>query len=204
MQRDGNITFSGDVAVRHFKGKAPRSWQFRNKMRRAYMSGVAGLALAKSFSRFTGTAVFQGELSIVKIYANGHREDYGVVSRHLVTVAFVNYMVDNLVAETSAWGDFKYHDSGVGTTPAANTDTDIETTDGESRASGTQLEGASANIYKSVGTISYTSTKAITEHGLFSSAASTTLMDRHVFAALNVVSGDSLEFTYQLTCTAES
>jgi hypothetical protein len=78
----------------------------------------------------------------------------------------------------------------------------METTDGESRATGTQVEGASANIYKSVGTIAYTTTKAITEHGLFNDATAGTLMDRTKFAAVNVVSGDSIEFTYQLTVSA--
>jgi hypothetical protein len=27
-------------------------------------------------------------------------------------------------------------------------------------------------------------------------------MDRHTFAAINVVNGDSIEFTYELTCTS--
>ena len=133
---------------------------------------------------------------------DGRVVKYGLISTHLVTDAFVEFMVDQLQTETSEWGDFKYHDSGVGTTGAAVGDTDIETTDGESRATGSQTEGASAEIYKSVGTISYTSTKAITEHGLFSQSAGTTLMDRHVFSAINVENGDSIEFTYQLTCSS--
>ena len=197
------IAFSGTLAARKLSRKAPLAWQLKNKLRWAYISGWLGHILAKPLSKITGLAVLQGELSIVHTSGNpGRRTDYGVVSRHLVTTAFVNYMVDNMQAETSAWGDFKYHDSGVGTTGAAVGDTDIETTDGVARATGTQTEGASANIYKSVGTITYDSTKAITEHGLFSSAASTTLMDRHVFAAINVVATDSIEFTFQLTATA--
>jgi len=56
--------------------------------------------------------------------------------------------------------------------------------------------------YVSVGTISYTTTKAITEHGLFNTADSTVLMDRTVFSAINVVDGDSIQFTYTLTVTA--
>ena len=103
--------------------------------------------------------------------------------------------------ETSVFGDFKFHDSGVGTTAEAAGDTGIETTDGESRATGTQTESAS-NAYRSVGTISYTTTKAITEHGLFNDASAGTLMDRSVFAAINVVNGDSIQFTYTLTLTA--
>jgi len=196
------ISFSGTLAVRKFSGKAPLSWQLKNKLRWPYISGWLGCKLARPFSKLTGAAVLRGELSIVKIFGNGHRMDYGVVSRHLITTAFVNFMVDQLQAETSTWGDFKFHDSGVGVTGAAVGDTDIETTDGESRATGTQIEGATANIYKSVGTIAYTSTKAITEHLIANIATAGTAMDHHVFAALNVVSGDSVEYTFQLTCTS--
>lgn len=142
------------------------------------------------------------ELFVRKHFADGRWLDYGLVSTRVVTTAFVNLMVDQLQTETSVWGDFKYHDSGVGTTNPAVGDTAIETTDGEARATGNQGEGASANIYKSVGTISYTTSKAITEHGIFNTSDSATLLDRSEFDAINVVSGDSIEFTYQLTCTA--
>jgi len=144
----------------------------------------------------------EGRLYVRLTRADGSVINYGLVSTRVVTTAFVNFVVDQLQTETSEFGDFKYHDSGVGTTAAAVGDTDIETTDEESRATGTQIEGASANIYKSVGTISYTTTKAITEHGLFSQSTGTTLMDRHVFSAINVVNGDSIEFTYELTVSA--
>jgi hypothetical protein len=52
---------------------------------------------------------------------------------------FVVFVVDQLQTETSQFGDFKYHDSGVGTTAENVTNTDMETTDGESRATGTTL-----------------------------------------------------------------
>jgi len=134
-------------------------------------------------------------------YQNGMKINYGVISHRVVTNAFVAFVVDNLQTDTTEIGDFKYHDSGVGTTAEAAGDTGIETTDGESRATGTQTESA-ANAYRSVGTISYTTTKAITEHGLFSQSSTGTLMDRSVFSAINVVNGDSIQFTYTLTLTA--
>ena len=127
--------------------------------------------------------------------------DYGLLGMRVVTSAFVAFVTDQLQTETSVFGDFKYHDSGVGTTAEANGDTGIETTDGESRATGTQTESA-ANAYRSVGTISYTTTKAITEHGLFNDSSAGTLMDRTVFSAINVVNGDSIQFTYTLTLNA--
>ena len=196
------LAFSGKLAARKLSRKAPLAWQLKNKLRWAYISGWLGYILAKPLSKITGLAVLQGELSVAKIFGNGRRVDYGVVSRHVVTTAFVNYMVDQLQTETSTWGDFKFHDSGVGTTGAAVGDTDIETTDAVARATGSQTEGASANIYKSVGTITYDSSLAITEHGLFNASTGVTLLDRHVFAAINVVNTDSIEYTYSLTATA--
>ena len=142
------------------------------------------------------------ELSARLIRREGSVVDYGVVGYRVVTTAFVNFVVDQLQTESSQIGDFKYHDSGVGTTAENASDTDMETTDGESRATGTQTEGASANIYKSVGTISYTTTKAITEHGLFSQSTGTTLMDRTVFSAINVTNGDAIQFSYELTLSS--
>jgi hypothetical protein len=172
-------------------------WKLRNlpNLLRAWRVPLA-LAL--------GIPTYYGTLRIRHFQANGCVVDYGLVSARVVTTAFVNFVVDQLQTETSVFGDFKYHDSGVGTTAEAVGDTDIETTDGESRATGTQAEGATANIYKSVGTIAYTTTKAITEHALFNASTGVTLMDRTVFSAINVGNGDSIEFTYELTLTAGS
>ena len=74
-----------------------------------------------------------------------------------------------------------------------------------SRATGTQLEGATTNIYKTVATITFTGTHAVSEHGLFSAATAGTMMDRSVFSpADNVVNLDEIEYTYQLTVVAET
>lgn len=194
---EGQLALSGGLRIRHIAPPGPGLlWKARNLPKVWPGWWRHRLALALGMNHVYGT------LRARLLRADGSAVDYGLVSTKLVTTAFVNFMVDQLQTETSEWGDFKYHDSGVGITAAAITDVDIQTTDGESRATGTQIEGASANIYKSVGTISYTTTKAITEHGLFSTAASTTLMDRHVFSAINVVNGDSIQFTYELTASA--
>jgi len=150
---------------------------------------------------FTKSNHMLGSLKARLFKADGRVIDYGLISTRLVTTAFCELMVDQLITETSVWGDFKYHDSGVGVTGANITDVDIETTDGESRVAGTQVESSSV-IYESVGTIAYTTTKSITEHGLFNASTSVTLMDRHTFTAIGVENGDSIQFTYDLTCTA--
>jgi hypothetical protein len=199
----GQVALKGRLQARVVRAdRVPLSWRLRNVLRLDFLWGWLAYYAGLGFSRLTGIPCMLGKLSATLIRADGRRVDYGVLGYRVVTTAFVNFMVDQLQTETSEWGDFKYHDSGVGTTDPAVGDTDIETTDGESRATGTQTEGASANIYRSVGTISYSSTKAITEHGLFSQATGSTLMDRSEFSAINVVSGDSIQFTYELTVSA--
>lgn len=193
---EGRIALGGALGVRVNRAeRAPLTWKLRN-LRHV----VPGLVQDR-IAHLCGMNHMAARLYAVKRCADGWRVDYGLIGTQKITTAFCEFMVDQLQTETSVWGDFKYHDSGVGTTGEANGDTDIETTDGESRATGTQTEGTSVQ-YVSVGTISYTTTKAITEHGLFNTAAAPTLMDRTVFAAINVVSGDSITFTYTLTCTA--
>lgn len=183
--------------------KAPTLWRIRNTGRLYFLKGLLGYHVAHLLTRTFGIPAMVARLDAKLLKRNGDVIDYGTLGYRVVTTAFVNYVVDQLQTETSTFGDFKFHDSGVGTTAENVTDTAIETTDAESRATGTQTEGA-ANIYQSVGTIAYTTTKAITEHGLFNDASTGTLMDRTVFSAINVVNGDSIQFTYSLTLTAGS
>jgi hypothetical protein len=199
MRMENVLAPKGSLTTRVIRASGPGlRWKLSNfpKM----WPGLWREALAK----VTKTPIIFGHLHARHIKVDGSVVNYGLVSTRLVTSAFVNFVVAQLQAETTEFGDYKYHDSGVGVTPAAIGDVDIETTDGEARIAGTQVEGASTNIYKSIGTIPYTTTKAITEHGLFSTLASTTLMDHHVFSAINVDNGDSIEFTYNITFPAET
>ena len=136
---------------------------------------------------------------IVRHIRNGKEIGKRVVKNRVVTSAFVDYIVDNLIAELAAFGDFKFHDSGIGTTAESAADTGLVTPWGGARDTGTQVEGASTNIYKSVATTTYNATKAITEHGLFNVATGGILMDRTVFAAISVVNSDKIEFTFTIT-----
>lgn len=176
-------------------------WRLRNAMRPSFWYGWLANKAAKTFSALTGIPTLTAELHVLLARRDGTRIDYGVVGYRVVTTAFVNFVVDQLQTETSVFGDFKFHDSGVGVTAENVANTAMETTDAESRVTGTQTEGA-ANVYVSVGTITYTTTKAITEHGLFNDVTAGTLMDRTVFSAINVVNTDSVTFTYSLTVSA--
>lgn len=146
-----------------------------------------------------------GKLWAKHLKADGRVDDRGLVSVNAVTDVFVNFMVDELQVETSAWGEFKFHISGTNTSADDQTDTEATITGATpSPVSGTQGEGASAFIYQSVATIPYTSTLAIEAHGLINNVtkAGSILMDHSQFTVINVVNTDSIEFTYELTCTA--
>lgn len=121
----------------------------------------------------------------------------------LVTTAGVNYMASDFASGgvTPTISGMKFHASGTGTTAAAIGDTALQTDSGVARVSGT-ASNPSANIYKSVATMAYVSTLAITEWGIFSASTVGTLWDHRVFSAINVNSGDSIQFTYQLTIAA--
>lgn len=127
------------------------------------------------------------------------------VRDRVVTTAFVDFIVDQLITETSVFGDFKYHDSGTGVGDEAVGDTALGTPTGEALSVGTQVE-TDHDTYKSIATDTYAGTFAITEHGLFNHAtpASGTLADRTKFTAINVVSGNQIEFTFEISFTAGS
>lgn len=149
-----------------------------------------------------------GTLSAKHIKANGKTVDYGIVSMKKVTTEFVQYLAGIMETDATTIGDFKYHKSGTGTTAENIADVSIETgAEGTARDVGNQ--SSSTNTYISVATISYTGNLAITEHVIHNTVytSATTdgiLLDRSVFSAINVVSGDSIQFTYTLTISAEA
>lgn len=138
--------------------------------------------------------------------------DYGVLSRRVVTTAGVGYLVDALQGITEP-ENLRYHGFGTGTNAEASGNTTLQTeltteyASDNTRPTGSLTEGASANIFRTVGTLSPDATVAITEHGLFSQAATGggTLWDRSVFSVINLTGGvDSLQTTYDCTFPAGS
>ena len=167
------------------EGIIPQKWLWR--IQRAVMNLMGH-----------GTIMQHTKLTIRKAdYAGApFSEVLCVVREKVVTTAFVDFIVDQLQTETSAFGDFKYHEVGLGTDAAAVGDTALQTTSGIARATGSQTE-TDHDTYKSVGTITADATEAWTEHGLFNASSDGTLWDRTVFAAINVVSGNQVEFTFE-------
>lgn len=128
-------------------------------------------------------------------------EPQRVVRDKLVTTEFVDFIVDQLQTETSEFGDFKFHQCGLGVTAENITDSGIETDTGISPATGTQTE-TDHDTYKSVATMTMDATEAITEHVVMSQSGAGTCMDRTLFSAINVVSGNQIEFTFEISFTA--
>lgn len=92
--------------------------------------------------------------------------------------------------------------SGIGTTTPAKADTALGTTTGcpakarpGDAATSVVTTTAANDTLQCVGTIAYSSALAITELGLFADATTGAMIQRHVFAAINVANGDSIQFT---------
>lgn len=92
---------------------------------------------------------------------------------------------------------------GTGTTAEALTQTALVTESAEARTAGTasQVTTSTTNdSYQVVGTITATGTRAITESGLFNSTTvgGSIMVTRATFTAINLVSGDSIQFTWKV------
>lgn len=138
------------------------------------------------------------ELRATVIRADGRVEDYGVLSRRLVTTAGVNWLATAFTNTVEA-ESLNFHDCGTGGTAEAVGQTVLVTPYGGARTTGTQSTPGSTNIYRSVGTIAFTAPLAITEHGIFTASSAGTMFDRSLFSAINVLNGDSIQFTWELT-----
>ena len=133
----------------------------------------------------------------------GWWERLGVVSLAKITVAFRDFEIDQLVAESSIYGDYKFHAVGTSGAAEANTQTVLTTDSGIARVTGTQTN-PTAPTYVSVGTITADASETWQEHGLFNIVTGGTMMDRSTFTGIAVNSSDQVEFTYTLTKSAEA
>lgn len=208
---NARMSFGGALAVRKVTPAGPGFWwHLRNRTRPSYLYGIVFNWLAALFTALTGIPTLTAELAIRVKKATGEWIDYGVVSYRVVTDAGVAFIVDDFDPSTASSTfditTLKYHGCGTGTTAESAGDTALVTESttalnpDSTRATGTSSQ-PSANIYRTTGVVTFDASAAITEHGIFSQAATGggTLLDRSVFSAINVVSGDSISFQYSLT-----
>ena len=206
----GKAGMQGSVSARVIRGasNAPLTWKIRNWVRWSSLKGWLFWHLAFLFSRVTEIPTLVSSLSIRVRRANGQWVDYGTVCYRVVTNAGLAFIVDDMDNSATDITSLNYHGVGTGNTAEAAGDTALVTESttalnpDSTRATGTKTQ-PSSNVLRSVGTVTFDATAAIVEHGIFSQAATGggTLLDRSVFSAINVASGDSIQFTYDLTFT---
>lgn len=154
---------------------------------------------------FPGVVLLHGCVRGRIIKRNGDTLDLGIIGRHLITTVGRNFVRDAFLNSTEA-ESMRFHGFGTGTTAAAIGDTTLQaelTTQyaiDNTRPTGSQAANGTG-VYRSIGQVTVDASAAITEWGLFTQAATGggTLLDRQVFSAVNLSSGDSLEITYDLT-----
>lgn len=94
---------------------------------------------------------------------------------------------------------------GIGTTAAAAGDTALQseiTTNGGQRASATRTQQTTTttnDTSRYVVTFTFTGSFAVTEAGVLNASSSGTLLNRQVFSARNVDTGDTLTITYNVS-----
>ncbi len=197
----GTSSLSGSLSAKLIKGAvdAPFSWKLRNVARWGFIKGWLFWHLAWLFSRVTEIPTVVSSLSIRVRRANGEWVDYGTVCYRVVTDAGVAFIVDDMDNSATDITTLNYHGVGTGVTAEAAAQTALVTESttvlnpDSTRATGTKSQ-PSANILRSVGTLTFDGSAAITEHGIFSQAATGggTLLDRSLFAAINVAAADSI------------
>ena len=159
------------------------------------------------------TLVIESSIRGTIIHQDGarvRREVLGILSRKVITTVGVGFLVD-------AWQNavelenMKYHAFGSGSTAEASGDTALVTeyttqyASDNVRPTGSLTEGASANIFRSVGTFAPDATVTVQEHGLLSSATvgAGVLWDRSLTGGQALTgSVDSLQVTYDMTASA--
>ncbi len=180
-------------------------WRFRNLPHLA--RGLWRVALARLFRlpHYYGCVWLTLNRGSEKI-------ELGLASLRVVTTAGVGYIVDAFQNSVEL-ENMKYHGFGTGSgaeniaNTALTTELTTEYATDNTRPTGSQTEGGSANVYRTVATLDPDAAVAITEHGIFSQAANSggVLLDKSLFSAVNLgATGDTLAVTYDFTVAAGS
>jgi hypothetical protein len=155
----------------------------------------------------------RGPAFLGAVWAKHHHDDgtvtdLGLISGRVVTTVGVGFIVDAFQNLTEL-ENMKYHGLGTGVTAEASSDTTLATelttqyTTSSTRPTGTLTENT-ATVFETIATISVKSAAAITEHGIFSQASAPggVLLDRSVFAVVNLATNEALTVTYDLSLPA--
>lgn len=175
------------------------------KLSCSYLPAEMATELIEAITR---CVVAETSLDLVVLRADGRVEPLGVVSRKVVTDTGVAFIVDALQNLTEI-ENLNFHGLGTGSTgetaaqAALITELTTQYNPDNTRPAGTRSE-PSANVYRTVATITLDGAATIAEHGLFSQAAAPggVMSDRSQFAGLALAINDSLQATYDWTFTS--
>ena len=211
MLKEAEVKTSGAIKWKVFRGqrKASLRWKLGNMLTWAYFKPWLGIKIFGPMANAFGMLTAYSELTGVLYKRSGEVIDYGVLGRRVITTAGINYIVDDWDGGANDINEYDFHAFGTGDTAAVIGDTAMQTeftteyATNNTRPSGTNSQ-PSANIFQSIGTFAPDATVVAEEHGIMDQAATGggSLWDRTVFADINMVNGDSLQITYQLTFTA--
>lgn len=193
-------------------GKAKQLWQSNalgNALMRAMRKFVNPIASVRNREgEVVGSYVKRGLLNYFAAYGvqipliTGHYT-YAMRAANLVTSAGKAGVASRINGAGSE-AAFTYLAIGIGTTAANASDTTLEseiTTNGGQRASATASRtttDVTNDTARLVLTYSFTGSFAVTEAGALNASSSGVLLNRQVFSAVNVVSGDSLQVTVDI------
>lgn len=189
--------------------RAPLRWRLKNALLPGHLRAAFGAWAAPKLAKVFGFTAITADLRLVHTRADGQVTDYGIVSHRLITDTGVAFLVDDWDNDAQNITNMNYHGCGTGTNAENATDSALQTESttilnpDSTRATGTKSQPTAPQL-RSVGVVTFDGAGAITEHGLFSQAATGggTLWDRSVFSAVNVASGDSISFTYTVTISS--
>lgn len=192
-----------------------------SRVRRIKIPGLGEIAYCKD----PGNALVPGQFFFATHLRAEHRSPKGLIlgeynlGSGLVTVVGVNKLVsDAVTGGIGTLANFKYQDTGTGATAATDGNTALQTVitaTAPARVASTLTNGQTATTGNHAAILTYTATItyntsgptypiAITEWGLFDATSSGNMWDHKIFSSINVNSGDSITFTYNLTINSNS
>ena len=157
----------------------PSDLPWRARLRGAWLelSLRVRLIVKGAWRGLHGTGVFGvGRLYASVLRADGRIEHRGLIGTKVITDAGVAFLVDDWDANGQDISTMNFHGCGTGAAAEAVGDTALGTESttalnpDSTRATGTRSQPA-ANQYRTVGTLTFDGSAAITEHGIFSQSA---------------------------------
>lgn len=189
----------------------------RNEVFRIWLPFLGSIALARDpgHAKFHSGTMFLSDLQLKHFSPEGELIETRETGSGLVTVVGVNQLVSDAVSAIASdtLANFKYMDSGTGATAATDGDTGLQTVitaTAPARVVSTLSNGQTATTgnhtakLQYVGTVTYNTSGptypiAITEWVLMDATSAGHCFDHKVFSAVNVSSGDSIQYTYLLS-----